>query len=274
MVPGWLVEKQPSPIALAAYVALALRGTFRSGDGVYDDCTPSYRDVGDLIGRTEGTAKRAIAELVELGAVVKTNRGRAGSKEADTNSYRVIFGQIEGPVQGSSASDPTPKATKQAPSPKSGMGRTPVTTPRTPVTPGVVTGDLEPRTQPQKTTTTPAARARTPLPDDPNTWTAAHLLGEWVEVCRIDGGDPPSRVKGQIARLLGELLNADRLNPEAVRTGLAEWHRRRQHPSTLPSFVHNALLAAVPPAPEQGPPPPREVAGTYRTAMETVGGRR
>jgi len=72
--------------------------------------------------------------------------------------------------------------------------------------------------------------------------TAAPLIAEWINAC--NGAKPPDRVKGQVARLLGELL-AEGQPYDAVRAGLARWHDRRLNPSLLPSVVHEVA---------QGPP--------------------
>jgi hypothetical protein len=68
--------------------------------------------------------------------------------------------------------------------------------------------------------------------------TAQTLVGEWVDHCPHR---PPGRVVGQIAKLIGEML--DEGQPyEAVRAGLALWHQKgTTHPATLPSFVHQAM---------------------------------
>jgi len=72
--------------------------------------------------------------------------------------------------------------------------------------------------------------------------TAATLIAEWINAC--NGAKPPDRVKGQVARLLGELI-AEGQPYDAVRAGLARWHDKRLSPSLLPSVVHEVA---------QGPP--------------------
>jgi len=72
--------------------------------------------------------------------------------------------------------------------------------------------------------------------------TAATLLGEWIDAC--GNAKPPDRVKGQVAKQVGELL-AEGQPYDTVRAGLARWHDRRLNPSALPSVVHEVA---------QGPP--------------------
>jgi hypothetical protein len=79
-------------------------------------------------------------------------------------------------------------------------------------------------------TATPAATV-TPIP------TAQTFVAAYVDAYRgRTGHDPPSRVKGQLARELRTLL-ADGIPVEHVRAGFVEWFERDQHPSTLASFV-------------------------------------
>ena len=70
--------------------------------------------------------------------------------------------------------------------------------------------------------------------------TAQTLVGEWIDHCRKR---PPDRVIGQTSRELGQLLD-EGIDPEFIRRGLAEWHRRGQHPATLASFVNAAMNAS------------------------------
>lgn len=65
------------------------------------------------------------------------------------------------------------------------------------------------------------------------------LVAEWVEHC--GPARPPKRVIGQVARELKAML--DEGIPYAdVRTGLAAWHSKALHPSTLPSVVHETRI--------------------------------
>jgi hypothetical protein len=69
--------------------------------------------------------------------------------------------------------------------------------------------------------------------------TAQTLVAEWIDNCRAK---PPGRVIGQVAKQLRELLD-EGIPPGAVRQGLAEWHRKGLHPSTLPSVVNELMNA-------------------------------
>ncbi len=72
--------------------------------------------------------------------------------------------------------------------------------------------------------------------------TSQHLVAHFVEASKALGGEnPPSRVTGHVARLVGEML-AEGTDPERVRAGLDLLLEKRLHPSTLPSLVHEASL--------------------------------
>lgn len=73
-------------------------------------------------------------------------------------------------------------------------------------------------------------------PTVPRTPTAQTLLAEWIDHCT---GAIPSRVKGQVAKHLRELLD-DGIPYPVVRRGLQNWHESRKHAALLPSFVHEA----------------------------------
>lgn len=60
------------------------------------------------------------------------------------------------------------------------------------------------------------------------------LIAEWIDHC---SQRPPRRVVGQVARELKALLDEGIPFPD-VRSGLAAWHAKGLHPSTLPSVVH------------------------------------
>lgn len=68
----------------------------------------------------------------------------------------------------------------------------------------------------------------------PDEVTAQTLVGEWIDHC---DARPPGRVIGQVAKELKGLLD-EGIDPQRVRTALAEWNRKGLHPSTLASVVH------------------------------------
>jgi hypothetical protein len=79
------------------------------------------------------------------------------------------------------------------------------------------------------------ADADAPHPD-PNP-TAQTLLGEWLDHCTKR---PPKNVIGQAAKQIKALIG-EGIDPADIRRGLAAWHTKGQHPSTLPSFVNAAM---------------------------------
>lgn len=74
----------------------------------------------------------------------------------------------------------------------------------------------------------------TPPPD-----TAQTLIGEWIDHCQKK---PPGNVIGQVGRQLKAMLG-EGIDPDDVRRGLAAWHTKGLHPSTLPSVVNEVMNA-------------------------------
>lgn len=72
---------------------------------------------------------------------------------------------------------------------------------------------------------------------DPAPITAQTLVTTWIDHCRAR---PPANVIGQVARHCAALL-AEGIDPRAVEDGLAQWHSKGLHPSTLPSVVNEVL---------------------------------
>jgi hypothetical protein len=67
--------------------------------------------------------------------------------------------------------------------------------------------------------------------------TAQNLVAAYVNAYRGRAGhDPPSRVKGQLAKEIAQLLQ-DGIPVEAIQAGMREWFALNKHPSTLASFV-------------------------------------
>lgn len=107
MVPDWLRAKKPSGNALLAYINLGSFGTFKPGSGTYDECRPSLGRLAEEMGVSESTAKRAITELLELGAAVRVRRFNRDNSPAPS-VYRLVFGAVV-PEQGvGSRADPPP----------------------------------------------------------------------------------------------------------------------------------------------------------------------
>ena len=92
------------------------------------------------------------------------------------------------------------------------------------------------------TTSGPPAAPGEPDPAPPDT--AQALVADWLDHCTQR---PPSRVVSHVGRELRTLLD-DGIDPATLRRGLATWHARRLHPSTLASVVNETI---------QGPPPTR-----------------
>lgn len=77
----------------------------------------------------------------------------------------------------------------------------------------------------------------TTQPEPPTTTDA--LVAEWLRHCHKR---PPRRVIGHISREVKAML-AEGIDPADVRRGLAAWHSKGLHPSTLPSVVNEVMNA-------------------------------
>lgn len=67
--------------------------------------------------------------------------------------------------------------------------------------------------------------------------TAQHLIAEYISGC---AKRPPGQVLGQLGKHVATML-AEGMDPGDVRRGLASWHAKGLHPSTLPSVVHEVM---------------------------------
>lgn len=106
MLPSWLLQSKPSGNAVLIYATLASFGTFDTGAGVYEECRPALATVAERTGMSLSNVKRAIAELLELGAVTRAERFAEDGRTQLPSVYRVIFGCLAGP--GGSAGGPPP----------------------------------------------------------------------------------------------------------------------------------------------------------------------
>lgn len=89
------------------------------------------------------------------------------------------------------------------------------------------------------------ATALIPAPETPAEQTAQTLVAEWIEHC---DDRPPGKVIGQLSREVKTMLT-EGIPYEAVRAGLAEWHRKGLHPSALASVVHETRRGPRRPSP-------------------------
>lgn len=145
MVPDWFRAKRPSGSALLAYVNLGSFGTFKPGPGIYDECRPSLPRLAEEMGVSESTARRALAELVDLGAAIRIPRFNKDGSPAPT-MYRLVFLQPSAAAQGVVSPVEPPPVTRDT---RGGVtGGTRVVSP--------VTGNQEPSTHNQNTKNHPS----------------------------------------------------------------------------------------------------------------------
>ncbi|MFD5732356.1 hypothetical protein ACFWIY_05960 [Streptomyces sioyaensis] len=85
--------------------------------------------------------------------------------------------------------------------------------------------------------TTPLGGASAPAPQ---TVSAKDLIGEYAAAC---SHRPPAGVLGHLGSEVKKLLD-EGIDPAHIRAGLDRHRAKGLHPSTLPSFVHEAMNAA------------------------------
>lgn len=72
-----------------------------------------------------------------------------------------------------------------------------------------------------------------------STVTAQTIIGEWLEHVTKR---PPGNVIGQAAKVINQMLS-EGIDPDDIRRGMAAWVIKGAHPSSLPSFVNEAMNA-------------------------------
>jgi len=70
--------------------------------------------------------------------------------------------------------------------------------------------------------------------------TARAILASFIDWDRANGGQLTRQTIGQLAKHIGRLLG-EGIDDRYIRTGLADWRAKGQHPATLDSFVNAAM---------------------------------
>lgn len=96
MVPDWLRAKKPSGNAILAYINLGSFGTWNPGSATYEECRPAWQTLAAEMNVSEATAKRAVKELVDLGAATRSLRWNEDGSSAPS-VYRLVFGILVEP---------------------------------------------------------------------------------------------------------------------------------------------------------------------------------
>lgn len=98
MVPSWLLDLQPDGAELRMYCTLARFGRFDTATGIYEECRPAMSTAAEKAGMSLAHAKRAVAGLLEKGAIQRSERWAEDGKTRLPSVYRVIFGRLVGPT--------------------------------------------------------------------------------------------------------------------------------------------------------------------------------
>lgn len=80
-------------------------------------------------------------------------------------------------------------------------------------------------------------------PQEPQAVTAQTIVGEWIDRCTKR---PPGQTIGQTSKQIKKLLEDDGIDPDDIRRGLAKWMAKGSAPSSIPSFVNEAMNATPP----------------------------
>ncbi len=105
MVPGWLLDADPSGAALRVYCELARFGTL-ARDGWYHSIHPALATVAGRAGMSVPTVKRTVRELEKLGALVRESRTTAAGNST-SNSYRLRVAEPGSLATGGSSAIPS-----------------------------------------------------------------------------------------------------------------------------------------------------------------------
>lgn len=77
-------------------------------------------------------------------------------------------------------------------------------------------------------------------PEEPKPINADTIVGEWLERCTKR---PPGSVIGRVGKQIKQLI-ADDIDPDDIRRGLSRWMAKGADPSSIASFVNEAMNAA------------------------------
>ncbi|WP_109000822.1 hypothetical protein [Streptomyces rishiriensis] len=77
-------------------------------------------------------------------------------------------------------------------------------------------------------------------PEEPRFIGADTIVGEWLERC---AKRPPGTVIGRVGKQIKKLID-DEIEADDIRRGLARWMAKGADPSSIPSFVNEAMNAA------------------------------
>jgi len=199
MVPLWLLEKRVSGNAVIVYALLASYGHFSTGDLKYIECRPAMSTLVKRAGLSEMTVRRAVDELMGVGALVRHRR--TGPNGADVPSmYEVIFRR--------------PVDNPQTPTPPPGD---PSLTDEVPP-PSPVRDNQEPDTQSSASLRSAGERL---APAAEKIETAQTILGDWIDYLDKTNVKLPSVHRARYGKEIKRLLD-DGYGPRSIKLALAK----------------------------------------------------
>jgi hypothetical protein len=221
MVPGWLLALKPSANALLVYCTLASFGRFDTTEGVYEECRPPLAAICERSGMSLSPVKRAIQELLELGAITRQQRWSDDDRTQLPSVYRVMFGALVGPG-GSPDGRGSPSAGGLPPRPHGGQNQEPSTQKK--------------GTQKKDVPDADASGAAAGEPQQPEN--AATVLAEYVDWLAAKNVKIPRQYMGRFGKEIKGCLDAG-IPPQVVKFGLALLYERGRtsNPALVPAMV-------------------------------------
>ena len=175
-------------------------------------CCPHISTICDRTELSAATVKRALVDLVEAGLISDRTRNRR--PDGTLGGYQYVLPNVRYVAE---------------------EGVTPIPDPGIAVRPQEPGTSLEPKTPPVAPPESPGSQ---------------EIVAGYVDAVKALGAPAPSRIVGQVARSVKELLD-EGVDPSVVERAVALMTERRLHPSTLASLV---LEAAAGPRQPAAPP--------------------
>lgn len=240
IVPEWLLDVGVSARAVVLYARLA---RFADSDG---RAVPGRQLLAELLDCSRDSVDRAIAELVDVGAIEKRAR-RDDAGDPTSNEYLIRRSIPEGVAARLRPPSRTPAATGS----RTGAALTRATlNESSDANASAHGGDLIRLPG----GTDPDAELSSEVTEDG----AQALVGGYVDALKAIGAPAPKRLVGQVARQVGELVK-EGLTSDVIRKALELLVERRLNPASLPSLVPEAAAG-----PRRPPRVPRAAADAYR----------
>lgn len=204
MVPTWLIEADILPSSLRVWLALGAYGTFSPETGTYESIHPSVETVCQRAKVSEATFRRAMTELIGLGAARRIERFDPRTGLQICNAYQLMTGTLTPP---SPVTHEPPRAVTD-----DGAGGSPVSPNPEPLY-------QEPSTKNIQEPSVPAQPAHEPQK-------ANEILKTLIDACAAGGVLLTPRIKGMYAKKFKELLDGGIPAPLVLEALRVSWRKK------------------------------------------------